>query len=74
LYPNPINKGGTLNIKNELITNAEVIEILNFYGKVIKSISASEYSITLDNSFDAGVYFIRIKQGDVIETIKFVIE
>lgn len=69
VYPNPINN--VLNIKNA--TNSS-IEVLNMLGQTL----ITKNNITVEEqvnvaSFPQGTYFVKITNGNVVKTEKFIV-
>ena len=73
--PNPVKKGGLLQINGYLTQNKNAnYRILNLLGQVVKKGKLPESnSITLDN-LDLGVYILHLENGIYNESKKFIIE
>jgi hypothetical protein len=72
VFPNPANGEFTIS----LIDKADYIQVIDVTGKLIfevKDISSSEIKFDL-SSYNKGLYFIRAKMGDVIESKKLIVE
>jgi hypothetical protein len=73
IYPNPTNENlyiGLTDIDSKQITN---ISIFNLSGKQVYGVSQFENTIDI-KSFEAGIYFIKIKTNQTEVTKKFVID
>lgn len=69
LYPNPTND--VLNIS--LSVPFEQVEIMNLIGQTLAVLPVNDLHFTLDvNSYNAGVYFVRLKGANGVVTKKFV--
>jgi len=77
-YPNPFNPVTTISFE---ISEDDDIElaILDVNGKTIETLlneykSAGRYEVSWDaSSFSSGIYFYRLKAGDIIETKKLIL-
>jgi hypothetical protein len=78
IYPNPTTSQITLTLGNEFISYPE-IDIIDYLGNVKRYTpsgrwSPSDKSININTSFlSPGVYFLRIRSGEKVEVIKFVV-
>jgi hypothetical protein len=70
VFPNPTN--GILNINRKGITgNKTIAEILNVMGQIVYTASLTEDAITINlSSQPAGLYFLRLKQGNSEKVLK----
>lgn len=67
LYPNPANSTVTI----QTSTTATQIEITDMLGRVITTLKPSSSSTTIaTSSIAAGVYFIRVRNGNAVNTQK----
>ncbi|NOZ47272.1 MAG: T9SS type A sorting domain-containing protein, partial [Chlorobi bacterium] len=71
IYPNPT--GSILNIKLDNNNNElNSIELFDYLGKKIEVLEQLDNEVELDVSYlPAGMYFIKITQGDKVKTAKF---
>ena len=69
LYPNPVNSILTIESK-------DVIDLLRIYdvnGRLLRNISEHSETVTLEvSSLVDGMYFLEIKSGERIQTLKFI--
>lgn len=67
IYPNPNNGSFTIKVEAELLSNAS-ISIINAQGKVIHTVAHPEFvngELAIDlKGVSAGVYFVRIQNGE----------
>jgi hypothetical protein len=73
VYPNPFNSSTTIKTSIDL-KNATLI-MYNIFGQTTKeftNISGQEITIHKDN-LPCGIYFLQFKTGEIIETIKLII-
>lgn len=77
VYPNPVLENGSLTIQTNQWEGQANVEILNLQGMVVKQynvlLSGSEIQLSTDQ-LTSGVYLIRVKNGTLIATKRFVIE
>lgn len=71
VYPNPVS-GGLLNISNSASTYKQV-EIYDQMGKRILTEKTSKSTLDV-RGLKAGLYFIKIKDGDQISTSRFIVK
>jgi len=60
MFPNPLNKDGFLNIRNNSQTPITSVEVYDIVGKKIFTETANTNKIHFDNSTPSGVYFVKI--------------
>lgn len=71
-YPNPVTDGKIYITSNTSTTSNKEIEIFDVLGKsVLKTTVVRELNIS---SLTAGVYLIKIKEGDNVATRKLIIK
>lgn len=62
LYPNPTNKGITVESKG---WEVQAVQILNTEGKVLQSAKVQGYTVSLDIAdFNTGIYMVQVWLGD----------
>ncbi len=77
VYPNPVNDIMTINNKN-LFSENTTITIFDITGKLIQSKflndvdNKSSIEIEIQSNIEKGLYFLQIKQDNIIQTIKFI--
>ncbi len=77
LFPNPVQSKATVEFNLSEINNVS-ISIVDAVGRTVKSISTNnlqqgQNKITLDfYEFNNGIYFLRIKSNDGLQTIKLI--
>ncbi len=70
LYPNPNNGQFTLEFTNE---NEKVIEVLDLTGRLVLTTKSNGNKTEINMSeFSAGVYYVRIKEGNATHILKAV--
>ncbi len=70
LYPNPANESVMISSEKD-----QTIEITNTLGQVVYTTVAMGTSTTVDvSTFEAGVYFVNVYNGDVKTTERLIIE
>ena len=74
IFPNPCN--GTFKVQG--LTNSKEIEVLNVLGEKIYKISMFTYlnqkEVVIHLTSTAGIYFVRMKEGENFHTEKLVIQ
>ena len=69
IYPNPFTSSFKLEL-NEINNDTE-ISIVNMLGKEVKQIITNQIETEINLSkYSSGIYFVKVKQGDVISTKK----
>ena len=65
IYPNPVTADGfTINITDADFNNNAWITITDINGKTLFEKQISSSTLKMDNNFDKGIYFVRIKYSD----------
>ena len=71
IYPNPFTNSFRIEL-NEVNNDTE-ITIVNMLGKEVKQIITNQIETEIDLSkYCSGIYFVKVKQGDVISTKKII--
>jgi len=74
VFPNPANESIKIKFNKSAGETAE-IKIYNTAGKLVYSIATNASENGLDvSSFEAGVYIVKVKTGDEIQSTRFVIK
>lgn len=70
LYPNPANESVLISTEKD-----QTVELTNTLGQVVYTTTATGTSTTVDlSTFEAGVYFVTVYNGDVKTTERLIIE
>ncbi|HWZ21010.1 MAG TPA: glycosyl hydrolase family 18 protein [Cytophagaceae bacterium] len=74
VFPNPFDNTTTLKNKNSTTTNTTSIEITNVQGAVVESLklTAGTDQTVVGASFNPGIYFIRIQDGDSSQYLRMI--
>lgn len=74
IYPNPAKQQLTVDFL-KFLNKPVSLEILNLHGSIVKHLSNQQESkVVIDlNGLKNGVYFLRIIEGDMIESKRFII-
>lgn len=73
VYPNPSD--GLLNLKFESLQNNTAIDLYDATGRLVLSHKATGQELQLDLSdYASGLYYIKVKSGQAVETLKVVKE
>lgn len=73
VYPNP--SSGLLNLKFEGIQNNTSVDLYDATGRLVISRSAGNTELQLDLSgYASGLYYMKVKNGEAVETLKVVKE
>ena len=71
IYPNPFTNSFRIEL-NEVNNDTE-ISIINMLGKEVKQIITNQIETEINLSkYSSGIYFVKVKQGDVISTKKII--
>lgn len=71
-YPNPTN--GLITVKSNNASDRTVVNVLDISGKVILNTSFKNSSEVIDlSTFNEGVYFIQLSNGEAVETKKIIL-
>jgi hypothetical protein len=75
VFPNPFNDELNLRIETDLTTNAVEYSIYNQFGQMVETnkVVLENYNFSLNTStLASGIYFIRIKTDEFVETKKLI--
>jgi hypothetical protein len=70
-WPNPADNQFNIRVLSPELKDKVNLEVIDMRGRVIhKDQFNTGYDYTFGDDFNAGLYFVRIQQGDSVETIK----
>jgi hypothetical protein len=71
IFPNPGNQ--SLTIQSKEFKGASQITVNNHLGQIIHQTQQKESNITIQaNDWPAGIYFVKVKQNNTIQTLKWI--
>jgi uncharacterized repeat protein (TIGR03803 family) len=74
IYPNPSSDVFTISVDAKSISLPCLLQVFDLTGKVLLQANLSQQSTGIKNELSAGIYFVKVNDGEKVITQKLVIE
>ncbi len=74
IYPNPTTSSFTITLNNSFSTFHSQLSIYDITGRVVHEQIITQQTEIINQNLSPGIYFVKVKEGERVETQKLVVQ